>query len=404
MTVVIIGRNCLPGELGIYHLLFSIILMSYLVQDSLISGPYRIYLKKRFGNDQETYTGSVIIHQFFFSLLLIGVVLGVMAASLTGFLAEDLFNAAIPLLALIPFILMRDFLRRISFAHLQFPIAILIDFTVAAIQIGGLLLLAMQDHLTVQMAYLVIGLGCLASCLVWYAANPIPRKLGLLNFSKDWKHNWGFAKWSLGSMLVANLPPVLFLPWILALNDGETATGILAASFMIVGIVNVFLSAIDNMLGPRSAHELHDGGPEKMMNLINRATLILSSIMFLFVIGLGFFGEEMALLIFGDQYLEHGRLMAWVIFIQSIHFLAIAGGIGVTNGLWALERPDDNFYSSIGDMFATMGLTCLFVLLLPLGPVGVALATAAGTITGTALRWYYLKKALTGLVSINDNT
>lgn len=394
LTVVIIGRYCLPEELGIYHLLFSIILMSYLLQDSLISGPYRIYLKKHSLKDQPKYTGSVFIHQLASSLLMVGTILGVMVASLLGYVSEELAMAAVPLLFLSPFIMMRDFLRRISFAHLQIRVAILLDLTAAVLQICSLYLLAFNDLLTVTNAYLAIGGSCLISCGVWYLSSPIQRIFSRSDLIKDWLHNWKFSRWSLGSMMVANLPPVLFLPWLLAFSDGETATGILAASFMIVGVVNVFLSAIENMLGPRSAHELHDNGAKRMMFLLNRATLILSIVMLFFVFGLGIWGQTLALFVFGEQYLEHGQVMAWVIFIQSVHFLGVAIGIGATNGLWALERPNDNFFSSLGDMLVTIVLALLFVLILPFGPIGVALATAAGTITGTILRWYFLKRTL----------
>ncbi|MCA9039355.1 MAG: hypothetical protein KDA65_03305 [Planctomycetaceae bacterium] len=393
LTMVIIGRTCLAEELGVFHLLMTIILMSFLFQDALTSAPYRIYLQKKNPEDRLAYTGSLFVHQLFVCGLVMALLIGLYLASLAGFLMESIQEPLIPLFGLIPFILTREFLRRVSFAHLQFEYAILIDALVSSLQLTTLIILAFQHQLTVSIAYIVIGCACLISVCLWFFLNPVERTYIFKLVKPHWMENWSFGRWSVGSLMVANMPGVLLLPWMLALKEGEQSIGILAACFTIIGVANVFLNGVENLLGPRSAHALHTGGKSELKQVISRATVMMTISISLFSLMLILAGKIIALTLYGDDYAEFGNLMGWIISILSLHVLAGAIGMAPGNGLWALERPNDNFYASFMVMIVTFLISIVLVYVVELGPLGIAIGTASGTAAGTVLRWVFFARA-----------
>ncbi|QDU81308.1 hypothetical protein Pla110_30490 [Polystyrenella longa] len=393
LTMVIIGRSCLAEELGVFHLLMTVILMSFLFQDALTSAPYRIYLRKKTQPEQETYSGSLFVHQLFVCGIVMAVLVGIYFASLSGILLPSIQSPLLPLFLLAPFILAREFLRRVSFAHLQFEIAILIDVLVTGFQLVALGTLAYLDLLTIPLAYTVIGCACLVSVIVWFVMNPVKRTYKRERFLKDWQENWSFARWSVGSLMVANMPGVLLLPWMLALKEGEQSIGILAACFTIIGVANVFLNGVENLLGPRSAHALHEGGKTELRNVIYRATVLMGVSMSIFTLALMFGGQWIALTLYGRDYAEFGDLMGWIIFALSLHVLAGAIGMSPGNGLWALERPNENFFASFMVMVVTFAVSIFLVYIVELGPLGIAIGTACGTTSGTIMRWVYFVRA-----------
>ncbi|MAT14791.1 MAG: hypothetical protein CMJ46_05915 [Planctomyces sp.] len=393
LTMVIIGRACLAEELGVFHLLMTVILMSFMFQDALTSAPYRIYLQKKEENERKTYAGSLFVHQLFVCAIVLAILTGLYLASMCGLLLESIQAPLLPLFVLTPFILTREFLRRVSFAHLQFEMAILIDALVTGLQLVTLFLLARLDVLTVTNAYVVIGCACLVAVGLWFFLSPVERTYDWHRVLIDWRDNWSFARWSVGSLMIANLPGVLLLPWMLALKEGEQSIGILAACFTIIGVANVFLNGVENLIGPRSAHALHQGGKAELKHVISRATLFMGISMTAFVLLLMIVGKLIALALYGDDYAEFGDLMGWIIFVLSLHVLAGAIGMAPGNGLWALERPNGNFWASFVVMVVTFVISIFLVYFAEMGPLGVAIGTAAGTIAGTAFRWVFFARA-----------
>ncbi|MEZ6047706.1 MAG: hypothetical protein R3C11_19425 [Planctomycetaceae bacterium] len=115
--------------------------------------------------------------------------------------------------------------------------------------------------------------------------------------------------------------------------------------------------------------------------------------MSVFVLALILFGKTIALLLYGSEYAAFGDLMGWIIFALSLHVLAGAIGMAPGNGLWAFERPNDNFYASFSVMVVTFIISIILVYMFELGPLGIAIGTAAGTTTGTIMRWIFYARA-----------
>src|SRR6185369_11949707 len=71
------------------------------------------------------------------------------------------------LAVVIPFACLREFGRRVAFAHLNVGQALLLDGVAAVVQLAGLVWLISMETLTATTAYAVIGTACALSGAIW---------------------------------------------------------------------------------------------------------------------------------------------------------------------------------------------------------------------------------------------
>jgi O-antigen/teichoic acid export membrane protein len=332
-----------------------------------------------------------LIHQLALSALLMLGLLGLLLAIRWGVGPQALEPALWVLLPVVPFVLLREFIRRISFARLQTTAAIAVDGCVATLQLGGLVLLAWWGSLTVWAIYGVIGASCAAATLGWFAFRDLPLRPRKVRILADWRHNWSFSKWTLGSLLVANSTQILILPWFLTGAHGEAANGVLAACTALVGLANTFLVGVDNMLGPKMAHSYVSGGARELRRLGAKSTVLLSGVLAVFCLAVWLAGDQLSLAVYGSQYAATGTIVT----LLTLNILAAALGMAPGNGLWALERPSSNFAASLCDMTATIAVAACLVW--PWGVQGVAVAVLTGTSVGTTMRWVMFWRQLRAL-------
>ncbi len=118
--------------------------------------------------------------------------LGMLGLLLCGLGPAGLAPAVAVLLGALPFLLMREFIRRLAVAHLRMSAAIVIDVSVALLQIGGLAALAYFHDLTIARAYLVMGVACATACGGWFFAKRLPMQFKWSRALDDWRDNWRF--------------------------------------------------------------------------------------------------------------------------------------------------------------------------------------------------------------------
>ena len=95
------------------------------------------------------------------------VLLGILGLLSTGIGPAGLAPAIWILLGALPFLQLRECIRRLAIAHLEMTTATAIDVSVAILQISGLLALAYFQQLTVTLAYVVMGIACAVACIGW---------------------------------------------------------------------------------------------------------------------------------------------------------------------------------------------------------------------------------------------
>ena len=86
----------------------------------------------------------------------------------------------------------------------------------------------------------------------------------------DLKRNWTFGKWVFASGLLWTASTNLY-PWLLAFFHGAAAAGTFAACMGVVSASNPVLLGIQNLVGPKIAHEYAQGDPQRSGGLCSES-------------------------------------------------------------------------------------------------------------------------------------
>ena len=379
ITSVIIGRMCSKEDLGIYYLALSIVLLAMAVQGRLVSAPYVVYRNRYQGDALATYAGSALVHQLAISALTI--------VSLFGFLVVLSFRPGpvgfVPvmtvLLGAVPFLLLREYICRFAFAHLQPATATMLDGTVAALQIGGLLLLAYFGLLSVAAVYAVMGGACAAASLGWFLAKKQPLRFDNRRVVADWLYNWSFGKWALAGKLVGETTPYI-LPWLLVFFHGTAATGVLAVCVTLVGFSNLFVTGLSNYLTPRAASAYAQGGSDELLDVLRKFAVLFVATLGVLCLLYFTLGGTLAALVYGRAYAEVGPIIA----VLGVDLLVSSVGLVAGTGLWAIDRPQANLAGDACTLVVTTATA--LCLIYPFAVLGAAIAMLVGSLAGVAVR------------------
>lgn len=388
VSAVIVGRMTTPEEIGLYYLVLSVTLVAASIQDSAVWAPFMVYCKRRHGRELEEYSASVWMQLF----LLTAICIAVLPAIILVLSAAN-HTALIPGLWILcivgPLILLRQGARRFAFANLRVHTAIMIDAVVAAAQLGGMLLLGYLGHLTLVSIFAVMGGACGLAIAVAYLLDRPQVKLNRGRLLSDWQHNWAFAKWTLRSYLVGYTAPYALL-WILGLTAGATEAGVLGVCTTLVGMTNVLVMGIDNVLTPQATHAFTTEGVAGLRRVLFRTAAVLISMLGGFCLFVLATGDWLTVLAFGSAGVGMSAILG------ALAVSALMNGIGVVagNGLWAIDQPRPNFLADVFSM--TVTLIAAAVLVLPLGALGAALATLAGMAAAAVVRSIVLARYLLG--------
>lgn len=379
VTGVILARALLPEGFGLYILGLSIVLLMLDLQTTVTTTPYMVFRPQLHGRERAAYLGSTIVGQIALSLLVItAVALGWIALRLGGAQA-DVSAVLIALLLTVGFILFRDFVRRVCFAHLQPSAALRVDILVTLLQVGGLLLLVWFDAITVTRAFLVIGAAAGAISLGWIVANRrsvaiVPGRIGA-----DLRKNLSFGKWLLMSALVW-AATIYIYPWLLVAFHGTGTAGIWAAGLGIMALINPLLLGLQNFLGPRIATDYADTGPGGLRQSVRRAAVVLAAVIGPAAIFVALIGGRLTTVIYGDPFAGNGVLVALLVVNLFISALAFP----FSRGLFAFNRADVDFKVNLVAfaLMLTVGVTLTYAN----GAVGAAWGLIISTAVSALLR------------------
>jgi len=384
ITSVLIGRLCSPNDLGVYYLALSVVLFLRGIQEQIISAPYAVYCHRHKGASLSAYTGSTLVHQFVLMGIAVACGAGTAAALSAGIGPAELAPAAWAVVGAVPFLLFREYLRQLAFGRLALRTAVLLDIGVAALQFGGLAVLAVLGELSVVSVYLVMGGACALAAWGWWRARRDEVVVQPSRVLPDWKGNWSFSRWALASHLVGCSTPYI-LPWFVAAVDGTAATGILAACNTLVGLANAFMMGLSNYLTPKAAQSFSEGGVHELRRILRKTAI-------LFVVSIGGFalfctvaGNTVAEFVYGPEFSGAGPVLT------VLAFSLLAGSVAMTagNGLWAMERPSANFRADICALLVTV--MAAVTLTPPFGVLGAAAASLAGATTDAVIRCWTLR-------------
>jgi O-antigen/teichoic acid export membrane protein len=378
-TGVIIGRSCSKDEFGLYMLGFSIVLVVIDLQASLVSTPYMVYSPHLKGRRLRLYAGSSLIHEVALSTVVM-IALAAWGAALSfGFGPVGLARVIWALVAVISFIMCREFVRRVCFADLRMEIALLFDICVAAVQIAGLVFLYRLGILSADRAYWVIGSACGIAGAGWLLLNRKSFVLGISQAISHFGHNWKFGKWVFASAVLWTVSMNLY-PWFLTFFHGTASAGVWAACLGVMALVNVPLLGMQNFLGPKIANIYAEGGANALRRFVFKASLFLLIVMSILCWALFVAADPLLGLFYGAKYTGNGL----VVFVLALGLVAASVAFSFSRALFAIERSDTDFKVNFVSLFI------LFVfgiwLVRSLGPLGAASGLLLANVTAAGVR------------------
>ena len=386
LTTVLVGRSGGPGQLGVYSLGFSILLLVLSVLDALVTGPYIIRLHQ-LRTRLAQYTGSTILHTGCLGAIATAAMLiaGYVWARLSP--TNTLPGVLLPTAAIVTPVLFRELARRLAFVDGRPVIALALDSGVALMQSVGLIIAAHLGALTSTMALTASGLAC--ACCSWIFFAGRLKKLEFIpgDALQDFVDNARIGKWLLASQC-AMTAQFTSVQWLAAIALGTAQTGELSACMSVVMVVNPFLTGIGNLLLPRASFVFASEGPRALSRVLNIATATILAGTTVFVACMAAFGPRVLGLMYGSRYTQSHQILLILAF-----GIALRGtGMAAYLGLWVTGRARTNFLTNL------LGLgTTIAVSLLGVGEFGLA-AVAYGMLAGEACaataRWIVLKKSL----------
>jgi len=387
LASIILGRSLPKEEFGFYALGLTIILSTTNINTSLILSPYTVYSPRYKGIEQARYKGSSLIHQASLSFLFAILIL------LFGFVLKksktqnDLGSVLWILGFVITFILLREYSRRLFFAHMQMVLAFWLDLLVAIFYIGGLVLLLKFNALSVTKAFLAMGTACGLSAILLNVFSRNEFKIYFPRIIADFRKNFQFGKWLLLSG-IAYIAITQSYPWLLKIFRDAASVGILAACIGTISIIKPFLAGIENFLGPITAHSIVKGGVDELRKVVFKYTIYLMIIMIAFCLIMIVFGGFIVKLMYGCKYSGNGNIVA----LLAISQLVSAITFPLNHGLLALQKPIIHFRSSFFALILTLPVG--IILVNSYGALGVAYGLMLGNIIGSAYRIISYKKQI----------
>ena len=196
VTTMVIGRVCGPAELGIYSLGFTLVLVAPVrCSRRWCWCPIRLPVNRSRRAHHRHYAGAAMVQAAVICAVSVAVTIFWDGMIALGVGPAPLSVVLWTLAAVLPALMFRDFARRFAFAHFQPSRALAVDAAVAAIQLGGIVALAVAGALSAARAFLVIGIGCSVGVLGWAVVSRGAFRLRRRTWPAAVSRNWRFGRW-----------------------------------------------------------------------------------------------------------------------------------------------------------------------------------------------------------------
>jgi O-antigen/teichoic acid export membrane protein len=363
---LIVARTCAKEQFGIYSLGLTVVTVLVGIQQALILSPYTMLRNRRQGCEEQTYTGSILIH---YGLLTVASWLLVSITATAVWLSRTSAGLAPAIWALgvaITFMLLRDFQRRLSFAKLRFERALIVDLVIAMLQTAVLVLFAKYWSLSPARAFAAIGFASAVPAAAWYIFHREYFSFVPQEARSDAALNWTAGRWVFGSYLVVLGSSQLY-PWLIFLFHGAAAVGMFAAAWTAVAIIQTLLMGLGNYAGPTLA-AAHPRGLQHLRRFVFKISAVVVIVLIVLNVGILIVGERLITLLFGAKYAGTGML----VFLLALGISATALSTGPACALWSIGREDIN--CKVGALGLGIALILGIVLVRAYGALGAALA------------------------------
>ena len=390
LTGVMVARGCSAAELDAYAGAMTILLVLSGVQAELIASPCTVLRHRESESSERQYIGSSFVFVGL-SLFCGGLLFTVICVAAGWFQADIRLDLLIRVAWIVaPCLLLRDFLRAFSFARFQVAHGLLIDVTVAVVQLGGLAALFFSSRLELPRAYLVLAAAALIASFLWFRITRPRFEVDRGRISADWRRNWQFSRWSLASQLIGSCTPYMVMWLVAALCVGGSA-GRYQVCTQMISPLQRFAVAVAQVLTPEAAAAYAQGGVLGLRLVLRKTLLLFAGVLGSLTVGVVLLAEPAVLFFYGSKFAGVGAVCA----VMAVQILFNSVSIVAGNGMWALNRPQSNLPGDIATCCLSLGAAVILVPQWNL--LGAAIAGLFGAAGGAAVRWVILRRRLAEL-------
>jgi len=320
VTTVLLGRYTDASELGTYALAASLLIWLINAQEAFVALPYTLNQDR---SSAKARGGHALI---FCAALSVFATLGIAATDI--FAVDNSRNSHLvaimwSLAVVAPFVIHRDFARRHSFAGGRNLEALVLDCTIAALQIGILAWLAWMDMLSSVTALWALGASCAVALAGWFWTARRRFRIGYTRIGDSFQYSWHVGKWLFVNQLLTAIQSQITL-WTLAIIVGTSATGIYIACMSVALFTNPFIIGLSNMLWGKAARTFQEGSSARLLRASIIDTALLGTILILFCLIILVAGEDILQLLFPS-----GEYASYHDIVTILAFSQLACGIGM---------------------------------------------------------------------------
>jgi O-antigen/teichoic acid export membrane protein len=282
---------------------------------------------------------------------------------------------------IVPFVLAREFARRIAIARLKMTEALFLDSAVAMIQLTILGWLGVSGQMSAVGAWAALGAACALPAAGWFYHTRDNFKLRLEHLPTALAQTWRLGKWLLVGRITAQLQGYAIY-WLSVAIAGAAVTGVYAACMSVIGFANPLIVGLANIFLPKSVLAWEDDGARSLWRQTIQNTALMAVAVTAFSIAIFFVGEHvMRFLFHGKEFEGHGQTLVVLALALSVGALGSTASFSLT----AMGRAQAASLVAILD--APLTALLVWVLMVEWGLLGAAYAMLAAQIIGALCCW-----------------
>jgi O-antigen/teichoic acid export membrane protein len=380
LTTLLIARSSDAGQLGVYAVGISLLLSLVAFQDSLILQPYTIQRYSPEGTPAEHIGGSLTLSALFSAGSMLALIVIAMGFQ-EGASRPEVVVMTLAVAGIAPFVLTREFARRVAFARLEIGRALLLDSAIAVVQLSTLGWLGASGRMSAPSACAALGGANAITAAAWLYYTRAEFAVRMRHLRTVFKQTWALGKWLLVGRITVQMQNYMTY-WIAIVVAGSAVTGVYAACMSIVNFANPLIFALGNVLTPKLVIAWKDRGGPGLWHEATRNTVLIAALMAAFSLAVFVGGERlMHFLYYGKEY----EGLSHTLTILALAAFATTAGMPASLGLATMERP--RAIVIVGIIAAVPSVGLIWVLMMEWGLLGAAYGLLVGNLIGAVGRW-----------------
>jgi O-antigen/teichoic acid export membrane protein len=351
VSMVLVARVLSVRAFGEFVLVYTVLLILNHLQGAVITQPHNILGVRRSGRRYVDYTSSALVLQ-------IGFVVVMATAALAAGLAAGLvhWHVAPLILALAPAIVgtqLLEFTRRVFYTEDRIDDAFGVDLLGYGGVIVVLVVLWQTETLDGPVALLALSGTTLVGA--GYGAWQIH---GSVRRTFDWSilgENWTFGKWIAAARASFWLSTYVYL-YLAAVILGPEASGILRASQIILGPLNVLLLFLDVVMPIRFSQALIDGDGQ-LRDSVKKAYVVTAPPVLVYCLAAAVLATPILTHVYGSKYEQYGE----VVVLFAVYYVLSYGAQILASALYAQGNTRSVFVAQAAAAIPALGIGWLLM-------------------------------------------